>query len=415
MLTFDSAPHQVNAGFHLGRAPAVVFKQQRRVAADLPDARQLRQNLDLAFSETVFCFILQHIFHSHDLCIIQPLLFFPEAHHMRFFHFFREILEHFGLQPAQDERRRHLPEPERCLLIPVPGNGFFQLIPERFIPIQKTRHQIVENTPQFAQPVLNGGPGQRKTVLRRNDFYCLGRCGSLILDKLRLIQHLIQKDFSLIGVNIALQRIIRSNQNVPFSAVFDHLQPFRLIPVDRANGQHRSKAMEFLFPVIDQRSRANNERSADGAFLFFGQEHRNHLQCFPKAHFVRQDSAKAAGRQCPQPLIAVDLITAQFLPQFFRHLVVGFPHAAKVLDQLPIMPVPGRVDLLRAFQHLLQIQGTVSGYAGCAAQQFFLPKLQGIGQCGKFPDAVIDPDKITVLQAVIRLLFPVTVQNLSQL
>ena len=104
MLSLHGAADQVHAGLHLGRASVIVFEQQGRIAADLTDPCELREDLDLALAEALFILLLQQVLHPQHLGIVELLLFFPEAYDVRLLHLLRQILQHLGLEPAQDER-----------------------------------------------------------------------------------------------------------------------------------------------------------------------------------------------------------------------------------------------------------------------------------------------------------------------
>ena len=107
MLALHGAVNQVHTGLHFGRAALIVFKQQRRVAADLADPRKLREDLDLAFAEALVALLFQKILHPQHLGVVELLLFLPEADDVRLLHLLRKILQHLGLQSAQDKGRHH--------------------------------------------------------------------------------------------------------------------------------------------------------------------------------------------------------------------------------------------------------------------------------------------------------------------
>ena len=84
--------------------------------------------------------------------------------------------------------------------------------------------------------------------------------------------------------------------------------------------------MQFLLPVIDQRSRADHQRSPGSALRIdlhlLGQKDRDRLQGFTQSHVVSQNTAESIGVQHPHPPVADDLIFAQGLPEAGRYIEV---------------------------------------------------------------------------------------------
>ena len=294
MFAFQCAPHKVHTCVQLRRAAAVVLEQQRRIAADLADAHELCENLDLALSETLLRLVPQHCLHPDYLCVVEAPLLLPKADVVRLLHLFREVFQDFRLQTAKNKGRHHSPKPPGDFLVPVSHDRPLQLVSEGLVAVEEARHQVIEDAPELTEPVFNRSAGQGKAMLRTDDFDRFCRSGGLIFDKLSLVQHLVQKQSALITGDISLQMVIGSDDHVPFSAALDDLLPLRLRTLHRTDRELRGKAAEFFLPVVDQGGRADDQRGADHAFQLFGQQHGNHLQCFPEAHLVREDAAETA-------------------------------------------------------------------------------------------------------------------------
>ena len=159
-------------------------------------------------------------------------------------------------------------------------------------------------------------------MFRPDDLHGLCRRGRLVLDKLRLIQHLIEKHFPLIGLHIAFQMVIGTDEHIPLSAALDDFTSLRLVSFHRADREFRREPVKLFRPVVYQGRRADDQGGPDAALLLLRQKNGDDLQGFPEAHLVGENPAESAARQGTQPLVPVYLIAAQDLTQFRRDLIV---------------------------------------------------------------------------------------------
>ena len=75
MLSIHCVSHQLHAGIHLAGIFLIILIQKRRIAADLPQSRQLRQDLDFSFAYFLVTLCLQTLPQLLHMCLIQLLLF----------------------------------------------------------------------------------------------------------------------------------------------------------------------------------------------------------------------------------------------------------------------------------------------------------------------------------------------------
>ena len=160
MSSLDGTSHQIDAGFCLCRAFIIIFETQRRVAANLSELRDLRQNAETVLIELFLPAALNAFTELKHLGVIQLLLPALEAHISGLFQFFRKVFEHVFLDSSQDERRDHFFQPFHCLFVLMLYDRALDLTPEYIISVQESGHQIIENAPQLAQPVLDRRSGQ---------------------------------------------------------------------------------------------------------------------------------------------------------------------------------------------------------------------------------------------------------------
>lgn len=111
MPALHSAPHQIHAGVQLGGLALIVLKAQPRVAADLPQLHQLRQNLNLVLLEFLRILHDNPLFHVYYLRVVQFLLPRLELHVPVLLQLLRQILQHVLLHPAQNKGRGHPAQP----------------------------------------------------------------------------------------------------------------------------------------------------------------------------------------------------------------------------------------------------------------------------------------------------------------
>ena len=84
-----------------------------------------------------------------------PLLPFHMDIHA-FLQLVRQIRKHILFQPPQDKGAHHFLQLAHSVFILALHCRGFDLRPEALIAIEESRHQVVKNTPQLAEPVFDG-------------------------------------------------------------------------------------------------------------------------------------------------------------------------------------------------------------------------------------------------------------------
>ena len=74
MLPFHDAAHEFHAHLFFDRIPLVVLVQERRVAADLPDLRELREDLDPAALQILLGLPAEVFAHADHLRVVELTL-----------------------------------------------------------------------------------------------------------------------------------------------------------------------------------------------------------------------------------------------------------------------------------------------------------------------------------------------------
>ena len=100
----------------------------------------------------------------------------------------RQLFEHVGFQPPQDERAGHLGETRGFILILLLHDRRLVILLEFALTVQKAGHQEVHDRPEFREPVFNRCSGQGKTVFGVKDFDRFGDSRLRVFDKLCLIK-----------------------------------------------------------------------------------------------------------------------------------------------------------------------------------------------------------------------------------
>ena len=207
--------HQIHAQLQLRGAAPVILIFQGRVTAQKPQPGQLRQDLNPGGIELLLRLPRQLHPQSLGMGLIQfPLLPFQPGRHL-LLNFVRQFPQHLLFAPAENEGRNHLSQPLHGIFILILHDGQLQLTAEPLIPIEKSRHHIVKDTPELAEPVL-----QRRSRKSQPEF-CLyrlhrvGRLGPLILDVLGFIDDLTAEWMAFIPCDISAEQIIGGDQHIP--------------------------------------------------------------------------------------------------------------------------------------------------------------------------------------------------------
>ena len=262
MLPLHGALNQLQAHLPLGRAPRISLKAKGGFAADLPDFRELRQDFYLIFLKFLVIFLGQKLPHMDHLAVVEPLLLSLQAGKPHLLQLIRQVREHIRLKAAQDKGRNHLPQPVRGLLLLVFHNGRLQRLLKRLIGVQISRHQVIKNTPQFAETVLNGRARQSKPRPALDNFHRFGRRCGVIFDVLGLVQNLAGKRNFLVLRPVPLEQVVGGHKHVPVFVIPNPLPPLLLAARNQADFKCGGKPGKFLAPVIYQRGRSRHQRDS---------------------------------------------------------------------------------------------------------------------------------------------------------
>ena len=239
----------------------------------------------------------------------------------------------------------------------------------------------------------------------------------MILNILGLVQDLAGKVQIPVKTDIPFQQIIRSYQNLSFPCILYPCLPFPGISGYRPHRKLRRKPFQLTQPVIDQRSRRNNQRAA--VLLFPGfpvLDHKksNDLKSLSKSHIIGQDTAESAFFQPAQPFYPCLLIFSQNSVQ-----VPGNPFLLQILIHSPdfffqflIFP---DLQMSTAFYLFLHIKRPAARQLDVRLLQILLtdPKIiQQFIQFLKF--GIPQIQHLTILQPVIFLFLTVGREYLRQ-
>ena len=291
--------------------------------------------------------------------IIQLLLLpFQLSIHI-LFQLIRQVLQYILFQPAEHKRPNQLLQLFHRLFIAALYHGNLDAFPETLISIQKPRHQIVKNAPQFTQPVFHRRAGKRQLESRLNLLHRLRCLSIMVLDILGFVNNLTVKPDSFIVFNIPPQQVVRGQQNIPLPGIQYDFLPFHCRPGHGLHMQRRGKPLNFAAPVIYQRGRRHNQAS----FVFpgsriniFGQQESNYLQCFSQPHVVRQYPAEPVALQGFNPKETFFLIFPHNIFQTGRNLKVIVLHRLHIPHQFLEIPVFYRTEGRIGLQFPVQIQ-----------------------------------------------------------
>ena len=196
---------QLQAGLKLGRLTFIIFKAQRRIAADLAQSGKFCQNLQFVLIKFLRILSGNLLFHMNHLSVIYLLLRISQTDISEFLQFFRKILQYVFFQPSQDKWSHHFLQTLHGFFIVVFYDRVFHFFSECIIGVKEAGHQIVKNTPKLAQPVLNRRTRQCVADSAVDHLHCLCGCCSMVFDILRLINDLVIKFLILVKSNITLQ------------------------------------------------------------------------------------------------------------------------------------------------------------------------------------------------------------------
>ena len=192
----------------------------------------------------------------------------------------------------------------------------------------------IEQGPEIAEPVFDGGSGQRDPGAGLQLFDRAGLPAGGILDRLRFVQDqqapvpllqpgLLQQHtvggqdqvdpgqaVLFIAPAIPGSREIRASLHVivcqGLDVLFAHLRAMQ-----EPAAQGGAIALQFVLPVGQQRRRQHQQRGCLVAALFQYQQQRNDLHGLAQPHVIRQAGPEPQLRQLPQPADAGFLIGSQ--------------------------------------------------------------------------------------------------------
>jgi len=119
----------------------------------------------------------------------------------------------------------------------------------------------------------------------------------------------------------------------PIPELAKDLSIFRISPV-RQRLQSRYKPRDFLLPVVKCRSRSNNKEGAPDIVRFRKVRHdRDGLDCFPKTHFVCENTVDTLLVKIHQPIETLELIFFQLTIQHLRlRDLLNIGHASRIRE-----------------------------------------------------------------------------------
>ena len=207
---------------------------------------------------------------------------------------------------------------------------------EPFVGIKVSGHQIVKNTPQFAQMIFYRCTGQGNAKIGRNLFDCFCSFRGGIFDKLCFINDLVGEGQLLIQLSIPAEQIIGCDENGTFLVVCKYGFSFFNIPCYGINGQFRCKMVDFPFPVVYKGCRADNQCIFVCLLLFniMGIEKYDNLKGFSESHIISKNPTKTVLTEGFQPQITGFLVFTQYFPEFFRYFKITVFHCFHISDQL---------------------------------------------------------------------------------
>lgn len=141
------------------------------------------------------------------------------------------------LQTAEDEGGGHAVETAERLGVGVFDDGQLERIPEPVVAVQESRHQEIEDAPQLAQAVFDGGAGQGEPLAAAQRLDRLGVLGGVIFDILRFIEDKVAEFGFPIQGDIPFEQVVGGDRHVVSADPSDGLLPLFGVPEDGQDGQ----------------------------------------------------------------------------------------------------------------------------------------------------------------------------------
>ena len=251
--------HHLQQLRELAAAAIVVFKAEPRVAAQLPQPGQPREQLHPVL--TVKQAALAVLFElcrvgGIELALLRRQL---AAHHR--LHLLRQVGEHILLHAPQDERRNQQVQVFPRLLVRFPHDRRLKAVPELLVGAKIPRHQEVEEGPQLGEPVFNRRAGHREAVLRLQRLDRLRRLRGGVFDVLCLVQQHMRELDALICLHVPAQLVVGGHQDVRRVLAADQLHALLRGAHQAFGRQAGRKALRLREPVELKRRRAHHQRA----------------------------------------------------------------------------------------------------------------------------------------------------------
>ena len=321
--------HQLGNGGELGAGLAGVLVEQARVAAQLAQLGELGQHGDAPLGQGAVVAFCERLQQPRLVGAVEPALLAFELGVDHALQLFWQVGQHVCLQATQDEGPHLGPQQGRGLFIARQDGGLVALAEAPVRP-QHARHEVIEDAPQLAQAVFDGGAGERDAVRGAHGLHGAGGLGGMVLDVLGLVDHL-ERELPLGDpVDIDAQGVVAGDQHL-VAAPGQQLVALALGAGQHGDLQLRAELGELGLPVVDQARRAHDERGCLLQLVRAAQEHGDGLQALAQAHLVCQDAGQPVVCQGAHPGKALLLVGAQHSLQAGGQLVAL---AAAVLEGL---------------------------------------------------------------------------------
>ena len=282
--------------------------QQARIAAHLAQLEQRIQNVDLRLGQPLGVEGFAHRFFGRQAYrFVQVGLLALQLDAGDALNFVGQFGGHLAFGSAQHERCDAATQLVEPLTVAEFFDGVAKQVLEALLAAQKTRHQKVEQTPQFAQMVLHGCAGQAQAMPRIEFPHHLRRMGVGVFDVLCLIEHHQMPGLLQPALAVARQQGVGRHHHVVAGHLSSGIVP--VLAVQHQHTQRGRKTFGLASPVAHQTDRGYDQRRAREATCFFlDQDMRKRLQGFAQPHVVGQDAAQAVVAKELQPVQALLLV-----------------------------------------------------------------------------------------------------------
>ncbi len=215
MAAFQSVLQQLVQEVQLAAAAVIIIKKERRMAAELTQACEERQNFDTALFEALGGELFLHFLPGFS----QPggiNLALARCHfgaHFAF-HFRRQFFEHFFFQTSQQEGTDMAAQVLQRFLVLIFDNRRFKVILEKFVAAQVTRQNEIKDRPQFGKGIFHRRACEGKAHLGGNVFGRLGCLGAWVFDMLRFVKNGAIKVEFLVIFDVPAQYAVRCDEKI---------------------------------------------------------------------------------------------------------------------------------------------------------------------------------------------------------